>query len=321
MRNLLIIFVFLATYINASAQIIGGGIGGDINNQNNYNSQNANDDNLNDTIASPITNSFTLKDYFHGISHRIDTLTGLPDTLTIGHMALPSALFIGGSQIYNKDYWKLPIIYGGLGGTIAGSIIYNKKYHDTGDNKYSSLRNTFIIGAASIYWGTMLDGVMNFKSDLHPSPGRAALYSALLPGLGQAYIGDYWRIPIYYGAMLTSAYFYDYNNKQYRRYKQLYAETGTGDTNYTGNLTADNLKYYRDNFRRKRDYSIIAMVGIYALQIIDANVFAIMTSFDVSDNISMNVEPAMISPLNIENSPYIASYNNNSFGFKLHITF
>lgn len=93
---------------------------------------------------------------------------------------------------------------------------------------------------------------------------------------------------------------------------------------YTGPITAETAVWYRDVYRRYRDYSIVATVAFYLLQIIDANVFAYMHDFEVSDTISMRLEPAVLTPLDnyyaLDTSPS-AFPGGNSIGLKLGIRF
>jgi len=107
---------------------------------------------------------------------------------------------------------------------------------------------------------------------------------------------------------------------QYKRFKYLYKmDTYKSETGYVGSITADQAQWYRDTFRRYRDYSILAIIAVYALNIIDANVFANMSDFEVNDNLaSFSIEPSVIEPI----SKNLASnMNQASFGFKLNLTF
>ena len=68
------------------------------------------------------------------------------------------------------------------------------------------------------------------------------------------------------------------------------------NSTYDGPVSASTAKYYRDVYRRYRDYSVVALLGVYLLQVIDANVFSYMQDFELSDDLSMSVSPAVISP-------------------------
>lgn len=244
-----------------------------------------------DTTGRDSTDTaFSFKEYFGGLSHKREARQGV--------LFAGSTVFIGGQQIYNKQYWKLPIIYGGMAGTAGLGIYYRHKFNVEGDKKFRTASNLCFIGTGLIYWGSLLDGVANYNRGVYPQPGKATLYSALLPGLGQAYNKEYWKIPIYYTALAGSAHFLITNNTNYKRYKRIHNEATAENSTYDGPVTASSAKYYRDVFRRYRDYSVVALVGFYVLQIIDANVFAFMHNFELSDDLSVSVAPAVIAPDN-----------------------
>lgn len=261
--------------------------------------------------------SYTLGRYFKSLAHKdsVDVTR-----LTFGNMILP-----GTAQIYNRDYWKLPIVYGTLGGCIGGAVYSNVKYQSTGKKSYKNTRDILIAGAALSYWGQLMDGIISYSSSTNSTPAKSSLYSALLPGLGQAKNGDYWKIPIFYGGFAVSGYCWAYNQKQYKRYKDLYIQAATPDGGYTGHQTAENLKWYRDSFRRLRDYSIVATALIYVLNIVDASVFAHFSNFDVNDDISLNVQPGFIEPVNIpgsSNNSYLAGGScPQTVGVRLNLNF
>ena len=92
------------------------------------------------------------------------------------------------------------------------------------------------------------------------------------------------------------------------------------DSGYIGNITSGQAEWYRDTYRRFRDYSVVAFVLVYALNIIDANVFAHMADFDVSDNLAtLQFEPAIIQPLTPYYSPTYAPMH--SFGLQMTLNF
>jgi hypothetical protein len=178
-------------------------------------------------------------------------------------------------------------------------------------------------GAAAMYWATLLDGVVNYESASEPLPGRATLYSLLLPGLGQIYNGEFFKIPIYWGGLLASFHFLSTNNLNYKRFKRIHNEATTPGSGYNESISAETAKWYRDVYRRYRDYSILATVAVYVLQVIDANVFAYMHDFEISDDITMNIEPAVISPYNAYaiNTPMSLQGSNNALGMRVGIRF
>ncbi len=156
----------------------------------------------------------------------------------------------------------------------------------------------------------VVDTVQNYKN-----PGRAALYSALLPGLGQAYNGNFWKIPIVYTAVGTMIFWADYNNKNYHRFKTAYVyKTDTLASTideFGDNVSADNLLYYTKKHRRNRDLSIIVAVVFYAFNIVDAAVDSYMSDYDVGDDITMSIEPSLFQTIN----------NKNAYGLSLNFRF
>lgn len=259
--------------------------------------------------------TYTLKRYFSSLAHR--------DTMAIGWSFGGSVLLPGTAQIYNKDYWKLPVIYAGIGGMIGGGIYYNSQFKKTGSESDKLARNLFFIGAAAFYWGQMLDGAVCYRSYRDHLPGRATVYSILFPGLGQIYNREYWKLPIYYGGLAVAGYFWYYNDIQYRRFQKDYNAATTPGGNYEGSMSTDNLQYYRDYYRRFRDYSIVATVLIYLLQVIDADVFATMSTFDVNQSLSMDIQPAVIEPLNCD---FTTNYTSvmpigSAVGVQMHFKF
>ena len=231
---------------------------------------------------------FSFKEYFGGLGHKRKASL---KNLTIG-----SAVLVGGTQIYNKQYWKLPIIYGGIGAGIYGGIHFNQLYQKTGEDKYKLFRTLSYAGAGLFYWGSLMDGVVCYDNGgKRPDSAKSTLYSLLLPGLGQLYNGEFWKVPIYWGLMAGSVHFVVDNNTQYLRWKNAYNKATSDDPDVEKPpQSAENCKYYRDAYRRMRDYSILAVAVSYLLQVIDANVFAYMQDFEVNDEISMRVAPSVI---------------------------
>lgn len=284
---------------------------------------------------------FSFKEFAGGLAHK--------NTLKVGAMFAGSVIVPGAAQIYNRDYWKLPIVYGGVGALAGTGGYYLHQYNkqkkayaswetdkiafetENGtpfpelppaiNEQYKKTGTWLMAGAGLMYWGTLLDGVINYESDVEPNPGRATIYSLLLPGLGQIYNGEFYKIPIYWGGMLVSVHMLCNNNLNYKRFKRIYNEATNPEINYTGNISADTAQWYRDVYRRYRDYSILATVAVYMLQVIDANVFAYMHDFEVSDDITMRLEPAVIPPNNAYALRSGPTYTNNSYGFRMGLRF
>ena len=122
-------------------------------------------------------------------------------------------------------------------------------------------------------------------------PTKASFYSALLPGLGQAYNKKYWKLPIVYGAIGTSLYFYINNNKKYHNYRDAYKRRlqGFNDDEYQY-LDDSRLIQAQRFYQRNRDLSLLVTVAFYVLNIVDANIDAHLAQFNVNDKLSFQPE-------------------------------
>jgi len=121
------------------------------------------------------------------------------------------------------------------------------------------------------------------------SPAKAAFYSAILPGLGQAYNRKYWKIPVIYAALGTGIYFYIDNTNEYKRYRDAYKSrlAGFKDDEFYGVVTDDGLRSAQETLNTNREISLFVTIGIYVLNIIDANVDAHLLQYNVDDNLSL----------------------------------
>ncbi|HLG34131.1 MAG TPA: DUF5683 domain-containing protein [Bacteroidia bacterium] len=132
------------------------------------------------------------------------------------------------------------------------------------------------------------------------SPSRAVLYSAILPGAGQAYNKKYWKIPIIYAGIGVLVYAIDFNQNNYSTFKDAYIIRTDGDSTTTDEYpryTDDNLKTLFEYYRRNRDLSYILISTLYVLNILDAYVDAELFYFDVSDKLSLRTTPFMMHSL------------------------
>jgi hypothetical protein len=142
------------------------------------------------------------------------------------------------------------------------------------------------------------------------SPRKAAIRSAILPGLGQIYNRKYWKLPIVYAAVGIPAYLIYYNKQWYDRARYALSVASSSPPPIDDSLLAtvhpelraltasgsvNSLRNYRDEFRKNMDYSILITILAWGLNIIDATVDAHLKDFDVSDEISMRVKPVMLS--------------------------
>ncbi len=150
------------------------------------------------------------------------------------------------------------------------------------------------------------------SNDIDPlTPAKAAFYSAILPGLGQAYNKKYWKIPLVYAGIGTSLYFYIDNNRKYNQYRDAYKRRLEGYT--------DDKFSYLDNsrliagqkfYQRNRDLSALVTVGFYVLNIIEANVDAALIQFNVNENLSFKPE---IYPNDVTFRPNVGLTFNYTF--------
>lgn len=123
------------------------------------------------------------------------------------------------------------------------------------------------------------------------APSKAAFYSAILPGLGQAHNKKYWKIPLVYIGLGVSIYSYTWNNKEYHKYRDEYKRRLDGTSNpdhpIYGDLDDDRLISAQKFHQKNRDLSALITGLIYILNIVDANVDAHLMQFNVNDNLSL----------------------------------
>jgi len=129
---------------------------------------------------------------------------------------------------------------------------------------------------------------------------KAAIFSAVLPGLGQAYNKKYWKIPIIYVGFGAFGYFVVSNNNEYSQFREAYIYTANGETYpidnpYVGKYNQAQLKEAMDFYRRNRDLSYILGGLWYTLNILEAYADAHFFDYDISEDLSMRVSPAAIS--------------------------
>ncbi len=140
----------------------------------------------------------------------------------------------------------------------------------------------------------------NIETKEKHNPKKATIYSAVLPGLGQAYNKKYWKMPIIYAGIGTIFYFAKTNGNEYRDYRQAYDyKTGT-NTDVSSDIiiiankySAENLITLRDYYRRNVELSWIIMTLWYGLNIIDATVDAHFFEYDIGDDLTLKVEPTL----------------------------
>ncbi len=130
------------------------------------------------------------------------------------------------------------------------------------------------------------------------NPKKAALLSAILPGAGQVYNEKPWKVPIIYGGIITNLYFVEFNNRRYQLFKDaliIYRDDDAETENPFPNLNEDGLIRNVDYWRRNRDATYLIFGAIYALNIVDAIVDAHLSGFDVSDDLTLKIQPSVES--------------------------
>lgn len=166
---------------------------------------------------------------------------------------------------------------------------------------YSMLRKTrklcFIIGI--VFQASLSFSQNNTESfDTTHSPRKAVFLSAVIPGAGQIYNKKWWKTPIVYAGLGTSVFFLVKNQKQLtlHRDEYLYRINNSGNTQNPDLeiYSDDNLRTIIDQYQRWRDLSVIAIAGVYTLQLIDAAVDGYLYRHDVSDNLSFHFRPSFI---------------------------
>lgn len=122
-------------------------------------------------------------------------------------------------------------------------------------------------------------------------PFKATILSTLLPGAGQIYNHKYWKAPIVWAGIGISVYFIVDNNKNFQHYKDAYLLSLDGNNPYEGEYSSSQLLSITDQYRRWRDLSYVVAGFIYLLNIMDATVDGYLVSFDVSEDLSLNLRP------------------------------
>lgn len=142
-------------------------------------------------------------------------------------------------------------------------------------------------------------------------PRKASLRSLIIPGWGQAYNKKYWKIPIVYGALGTTAGVFLYNIKTYKSLRKaviLRSDTIPGNDNQVAPefqaLTTESIRIYRNAYRQNIDYSVLVFLVFWGLNVVDATVDAHLKAFDVSSDIGLKLRPGF-------------NYTTNSAGMSL----
>lgn len=178
----------------------------------------------------------------------------------------------------------------------------------------------------------------NKQSLFKPEPKRALWLALVFPGGGQIYNRKYWKLPIIYGGFLGCYYALSWNNQMLRDYSQAYLDIMDDDPNTKSyekmlplnyNISGresqfkEIFKNKKNYYRKYRDMSILAFAAVYAIGVIDAYVDAELSSFDISQDLSLQWAPAVLHQSNITNDIQSATTqgNDRAFGVALRLTF
>lgn len=142
------------------------------------------------------------------------------------------------------------------------------------------------------------------------APAKAAFYSAIIPGLGHVYNKKYWKIPIVYGALGTTIYFFISNNKKYNTFRDIYKRRLEG-------FTDDEYRYLDDSrliqaqkfYQNNRDLSALLTALVYVLNIVDANVDAHLMQFNVNDKLTFKPDLYRNEINSRQNLGVVVTYN------------
>ena len=170
-------------------------------------------------------------------------------------------------------------------------------------------------------------------STWRPDTKRAMWLAIVLPGAGQIYNRKYWKLPIIYGGFVGCAYAITWNNQMYHDYSQAYMDIMDDDPttdsynqflHLGATIDASNMDRYKeifrkrkDRYRRWRDMGVFVMIGVYAFSIIDAYVDASLSEFDISDDLTLRVEPAFMNSNPQSRNPF----RSGTLGLQCSLTF
>ena len=276
------------------------------------------------------------------------------DSMSFRRVTLTSAVLPGFGQIYNKQYWKLPILYSTLGTSLGLCIWSDTKfkplkaqYESLTDQgmlrtpemnalqsemiKYNTMRQAFMVTTIASYIYFLGDAAIKYATSEVSPVNRATTLAMICPGAGQIYNKSYWRVPIVVGGFATTIYCIDWNNRGYQRFKKAYRLKADYDANpdptlypngspdeFGGRYNTSFLKNMRNSYRRNRDLCIILTAGLYVLQIVDAHVDAHLQTYDISKDLSVSLYPSIGYSYN-RMAPY--SGGGTTLGMNLSLTF
>ncbi len=245
------------------------------------------------------------------------------DSMSLSAMCWRATGIPGYGQIYNKQSWKLPILYGSLAAGITLFVKENQRYKPLKAEydvlsvelnrseelntvqaamiRSNTRRQFYIAAMAGTFIGFLSDAALNYSTNEVSHIKRATTLATICPGAGQIYNKQYWKVPIVIGGFGSLIYVFDWNNRGYQRFKTAYrlkyayenGETDTATDEFGGQYSATYLKSIRQSYRRSRDLSIVFLAALYVFQIIDAHVDAHFKDYDISDDLAISLEPTI----------------------------
>ncbi len=274
----------------------------------------------------------------------------ISDSMKLNRVCWASLFMPGFGQIYNKQYWKLPILYSTFGASLGLFIHQNNVYKplkkqfdamtdqsllrtpelnalQTQMIKHNTMRQAFLLTTIASYIYFIGDAAVCYATNGVSDVTRATTLSTICPGAGQIYNKSYWRVPLVVGGFATTIYCIDWNSRGYQRFKKAYRlrydydahpelyPDGSQDE-FGGRYSATFLKNLRNSYRRNRDLCIIVTAGLYILQIVDAHVDAHLKDYDISDDLALELQPMVDYTYN----PAMRS-GSPTFGMNLNFTF
>ena len=203
--------------------------------------------------------------------------------------------------------------------------------------RHNTRRQAYLFASIASYVYFIGDAAVNYRTNDVSRVKKATTLACICPGAGQIYNRSYWKVPfVVGGGFAAMVYCIDWNNRGYQRFKKAYSLRAAYDealANYNsdpelyprpegstdefrGRYAASFLKNLRDNYRRNRDLCIIVTAGIYLLQIVDAHVDAHLKDYDISDDLSMSIEPKI-------DYTYVPTAGGNRpiYGFNINVNF
>ena len=227
--------------------------------------------------------------------------------------------------------------FGSIASMAQGHFDASKKAQTQGDTLTTPIVDSLLTGEKDSLTTALTPTPQKHKekrdwNTWRPNPKRAMWLAIVLPGAGQIYNRKYWKLPLVYGGLVGCIYAMQWNNMMFRDYSKAYQDImDTDPTTQSYNqflhlgtkITDENKAQYqsifksrKDRYRRWRDLSFFCLLGVYALSIVDAYVDASLSEFDISDDLTLRVEPAVM------NSPVTGmAFRPSAIGLHCSLTF